>query len=274
MGFRGGKGPARTGISNPRGEAPQPGQRALGAMAEAARRAREATTGATPETAGPAGPTRELPSRNEGSSSSWIQRAIPDVPVESSAPLIFGPSPLTHATLEPGPPPQPRQEQRLMMSVFVVAAMVLGTGIALAVSLNTQGHTIASNTSGGTPTGSGGSAAAQPPPKRPSPSPTSTTPSPSRTSHPTSGGTAPVLSSLSPSAGSAGQTVVVSGSNFMSADGLVEARFGGQVAPTSCPVQTSCTLTVPVMTGPPTAVTVTITTDAGTSNGVTFDYSS
>jgi hypothetical protein len=85
-------------------------------------------------------------------------------------------------------------------------------------------------------------------------------------------GNAPLLSALSPHTGGAGQVVVVSGANLMSADGMVLARFGGQEAPTSCPVQTSCTVTVPANVAQGGVVPVTITTDAGTSNALTFDY--
>jgi hypothetical protein len=47
--------------------------------------------------------------------------------------------------------------------------------------------------------------------------------------------------------------------------------FNGLVAPTSCPAQNTCTVTVPLSPGA-TRVQVTITTAGGTSNGVTFIY--
>jgi hypothetical protein len=47
--------------------------------------------------------------------------------------------------------------------------------------------------------------------------------------------------------------------------------FNGQVAPTSCPAQNTCTVTVPPSLGGATAQ-VTITTASGTSNVVTFMY--
>jgi hypothetical protein len=49
------------------------------------------------------------------------------------------------------------------------------------------------------------------------------------------------------------------------------ATFNGQVAPTSCPAQNTCTVTVPPSPGGATAQ-VTITTASGTSNVVTFIY--
>ncbi|HUO49273.1 MAG TPA: IPT/TIG domain-containing protein [Acidimicrobiales bacterium] len=82
---------------------------------------------------------------------------------------------------------------------------------------------------------------------------------------------APSISTLTPSSGSAGQAIVVSGTNLMSPDGHVEVRFGGQVAPTSCPTSSACTATVPA--SPVGArVPVTVGTAAGTSNGLWFTY--
>jgi len=66
--------------------------------------------------------------------------------------------------------------------------------------------------------------------------------------------------------------VVVVGMGFMSSDGNVLASFDGQVAPTVCPIQTSCTVTVPAMSDPPPTVPVTITTASGTSNALNFAY--
>jgi len=97
----------------------------------------------------------------------------------------------------------------------------------------------------------------------------STTTTPSGTS--VAAGGAPTISSLTPSTGSAGQVVVVSGTNLVSANGHVEVRFGDLVAPTSCPTQGSCRATVP-----PSAaggrVLVTVSTQSGTSNGLWFTY--
>ncbi len=81
----------------------------------------------------------------------------------------------------------------------------------------------------------------------------------------------PVISSLTPSSGSAGQSVHVAGANFLSSSGQIVATFNGQVAPTSCPAQNTCTVTVPPSSGDPSAQ-VTITTASGTSNAVTFTY--
>ena len=80
----------------------------------------------------------------------------------------------------------------------------------------------------------------------------------------------PVIVSLTPSSGPAGQSVQIGGSNLFSTDGQVLAHFGGQVAPTSCSSQTSCSAVAPPGSG---RVEVTVTTAAGTSNAVWFSYS-
>jgi len=86
----------------------------------------------------------------------------------------------------------------------------------------------------------------------------------------TPSGPGPTITALDPSTGSAGQSVTIEGSGLFSADGQVAAHFNGQVVPTACPSQTSCTATVPA--GSPGPETVTVSTDAGTSNGLTFTY--
>ncbi|MDE3085865.1 MAG: IPT/TIG domain-containing protein [Acidobacteriota bacterium] len=79
----------------------------------------------------------------------------------------------------------------------------------------------------------------------------------------------PTVVSLTPSSGPAGQQVQISGGNLFSTDGQVLAHFGGQVAPTSCSSQTSCSAVAPPGTG---RVEVTVTTAAGTSSPVWFTY--
>jgi hypothetical protein len=80
----------------------------------------------------------------------------------------------------------------------------------------------------------------------------------------------PDIVSLTPSSGPAGQSVLISGRNLFSTDGRVLAHFGGQVAPTSCSSQSSCSAVAPPGSG---RVEVTVTTAAGTSNAVWFSYS-
>jgi hypothetical protein len=48
------------------------------------------------------------------------------------------------------------------------------------------------------------------------------------------------------------------------------ATFNGQVAPTSCPAQNTCTVTVPTSSAP--SAQVVITTAGGESNAQTFTY--
>lgn len=74
--------------------------------------------------------------------------------------------------------------------------------------------------------------------------------------------------------GAPGEDVVVTGTNLFSADGEILAHFAGAPAPTTCPGQHSCTLVVPVDPTASATVSVTITTQSGTSNALTFTYRS
>jgi hypothetical protein len=65
---------------------------------------------------------------------------------------------------------------------------------------------------------------------------------------------------------------VVAGANFMSSDGQIVATFNGQVAPTSCPAQNTCSITVPPPSPGARSAQVMITTAGGISNAVTFTY--
>ena len=157
--------------------------------------------------------------------------------------------------------PPRRNDRWLVGAVAVAAALVVAGLIALVVSV-TGGSSPSSLTAAGT-----------------RPSPSTTAPSGARhrststtTSTPvvaTAGGP-PVISSLSPADGSAGQAIVVAGANFLSSSGQIVATFNGQVAPTSCPAQNTCTVTVPASTTP--SAQVAITTAGGTSNAMTFTY--
>ena len=159
------------------------------------------------------------------------------------------------------------------MTVWIVAALVLVAAGALAVTLGTGG---------------GGNPASLAPP---GPGATTTVATAPPTGHhkATGGGTAatsttttttppvvasgpPVIASLDPASGSAGQGIQIAGSNFLSSSGHIVATFNGQVAPTSCPAQNTCSVTVPPSSGPGTAQVV-VTTAGGTSNAMTFTYS-
>lgn len=83
---------------------------------------------------------------------------------------------------------------------------------------------------------------------------------------------APRLTAVVPAAGGAGDTLTVTGVGLYSPDGLVEARFDGRTAPTSCASTTACTVTVPSLGGGALTVTVSVTTQAGSSNSLAFRY--
>jgi len=99
--------------------------------------------------------------------------------------------------------------------------------------------------------------------------PTPTT-SPTPSTSPPSGG--PVLSSLEPSSGTAGQVLIVTGTDLLSPSGQITAQFGGETAVIACPMSTSCLMEVPASSGTSASASVTVTTDGGTSNPLTFTY--
>jgi hypothetical protein len=99
------------------------------------------------------------------------------------------------------------------------------------------------------------------------PAPTSTTTAPATASN-----GLPQLSALTPLQGGTGQVVTLSGVNLFSPDGYVDVTFGGQAAPTSCATQSICTVTVPTIPGGPASIPVSLTTAAGTSNALPFQY--
>ncbi len=254
-----------TAVDPPRGT---PSRRALGAMEIAVRRARERSPGTAP----PPTPT-----------SGAEPPVTPPPPAASPPPRAstWEPGPSTEwvgppTQWEPGPgesDPARQRERWLVISVVVVAALVVAAGIALAVSLGNSGPQVAvppPTTASTTPTTQGGThhttALKHPGHRGGSGSgATSTTP-------PAVAGGPPVISSISPSSGAAGQGLQIAGANFLSSNGQITATFNGQVAPTSCPAQNTCTVTVPPSTGATTAQ-ITITTASGTSNAVTFNYS-
>ncbi|MHB1923182.1 MAG: IPT/TIG domain-containing protein [Acidimicrobiales bacterium] len=83
----------------------------------------------------------------------------------------------------------------------------------------------------------------------------------------------PVLSGLGPSSGSAGQSVILSGRGFFSPTGQIVAYFGVRPASTVCFSQSTCRASVPPrLPGSPRTVAVTVTTEAGRSNGIEFSY--
>lgn len=221
-----------------------PGRRALGAMESAVRRARE-SAGAPPLPSPPPPPRR-------------TQRQVPSV------------EPVTR-TAE-GRPPDGR-DRWLVRAVVLVAALVAAAAVALVASLGSSTPP--------SPTAARSIPTATAPSRSPSAghgrgatgSTSSGSTSPSLSTSTTAAiapGGPPVISSLSPSSGAAGQTVVVAGANFLSSSGRIVATFNGEVAPTSCPAQNTCMVTVPSSTAP--SAQVVITTSSGPSNALTFTY--
>jgi hypothetical protein len=151
--------------------------------------------------------------------------------------------------------PHQRSDGWLIGSIAVAAALVVSAVTALVVSENT----------GPTPPAPTAPAAGAPPSTGDGGHATTT----STTVAAVAGGP-PVISSLSPASGAAGQAIVVAGSNFLSSSGQIVATFNGRVAPTSCPAQNTCTVTVPASTS--AFAQVEITTASGISNAVTFAY--
>ncbi|MDA8310060.1 MAG: IPT/TIG domain-containing protein [Actinomycetota bacterium] len=106
------------------------------------------------------------------------------------------------------------------------------------------------------------------PPSKTPPSSTTEPASPA----PAAPGAGPRIVSVSPASGAAGRTVLVDGSGLFSSNGLVVARFGASTAPTSCNSESSCTVTVPDLGSRPSTVPLTILTEGGTSNSLSFSY--
>ncbi len=244
-------GPARTRLTKLNTQ-PDLSPRALGAMAEAARRSREGADGKAGATTPPIRSPKTDPH-----------------PVAAVAP------PVDEA--------RSNRERRLKASVALVGGVVVVAAISLGISSASHDRSALEHRSSRTgagvtlptrprsaPATTGPLSTGSSPTTGPSPA---TASSPSTTAAPPpASGPGPVLSALAPSSGSPGQSVVVVGMGFLSSDGTVLATFDGQVAPTVCPIETSCTVTVPTMSDQPSTVPITITTTSGTSNALSFAY--
>ena len=102
--------------------------------------------------------------------------------------------------------------------------------------------------------------------------PPATEPTPTTSSSPPVSDSAPALTTLDPSGGTAGQVLVINGTNLLSPSGTITAQFGGQTTTIACPQSTSCLIEVPSTDGATGTAQVTVTTDGGTSNPLTFTY--
>ena len=207
-----------------------PGLRALGAMAAAAQRAREVQEG------GP--PTRAVEIRFD------------DEPVPNRPP---GPD-SSQAPAQPVAPPATSRRSPLEIAVWVAAALLLVAAGALAVTLGRAGQW---RQRAGRPTLDRGAHRCARHPARPgqraerpridvvrAARARAPRPRPPRRAPPNASGP-PVIAALNPSSGTAGQAIQVAGANFLSSSGQITATFDGQVAPTSCPAQNTCSVTVP-----------------------------
>jgi hypothetical protein len=158
-----------------------------------------------------------------------------------------------------------RSDRWLVGAVAVAAVAVVALAVALILSLSGGGSHVAAPPASNA-VAAGGTA------HHPARSHTPVRPTSTSTTLASTPGGPPVIDALSPSSGAAGQSITITGANFLSSDGHIVAAFNGQVASTSCPSSTTCTATVPPssVTGP---AQVTVTTAAGTSNTAPFTYS-
>jgi hypothetical protein len=85
-------------------------------------------------------------------------------------------------------------------------------------------------------------------------------------------GTGAAISSIQPSVAVAGETVAILGRGIMSPNGTIVARFGSEVAPTRCPSEERCLVTVPPEPGGSRSVPVRLQVGSGMSNALTFRY--
>jgi hypothetical protein len=86
-------------------------------------------------------------------------------------------------------------------------------------------------------------------------------------------GPIPVLVTVSPASGAAGEDVTLRGHGFFSKDGRITVMFGAVEAPVSCPNETTCHASVPPRPAKsPGSVGVTVSTETGSSNQVAFKY--
>ncbi len=254
------------------GELNRPDQRTLDALANAVRRAREATgQGGLPASSG---------RTREGAA--------------ATGPLAPGPtcdkSGLSRPGLNGRRPNRPRPNGRrrasrvgvprglALCAVTVLVLAIVITGVTLAghtdgTARHASGPSTTPPSSSVTTTTSKAVTTTSIPPTTVTTVTTETTqPGLTTTSVPAPLAGVPRLAAIFPTDGPVGTVISVSGANFFSPNGVVLARFNGQPAPTRCPSQALCTVTVPALVFPPSVLQLTITTASGTSNAVSFRY--
>jgi hypothetical protein len=189
----------------------------------------------------------------------------------SLEPRVPGGGPLRRAPTNAG-------ERRLRWAIGITAVLLVAVLAAMVGTRSSGGNQAsgpASSTSGGSgvpftkpSTGSTGESSGLGP-TSPTSTPPTSTPTPTTAAEP---GGSPALSTLDPSTGYVGQSVTVTGSNFLSPSGQISADVNGQPAPVTCLDQVTCTLVIPAVGGSAPSAPVTITTDSGTSNALFFTY--
>jgi hypothetical protein len=292
--------PTDSGGTAPAGPPPDrdrgPGPRALQAMQEAVRRAREqegqvgtdqrSWSPSTPVARSAAVARATLPPVPRPGGDEVTQLHLSGVgasgdpfgggpPTANGEDLTVQPTTLRHQAGAPddersptrmapasAPPPEPAEtfdpggrssvDSALRASVLVVGAIVVALVAWLLVV-----HLRGTSAPAGAPVGARHGTAATRAPRHQT---LATTPVPS--------GGGPEITSITPDRGATGQVVTVTGVNLFSPDGHVQVFFGGAGAPTSCSTATTCQATVP--TAAPGRVRVTVVTQAGTSNPLTF----
>lgn len=237
-----------------------PSQQATQALADAVRRARaahgeEAPAEITepvpvvrPASAQPPAPARPAGRARTGSSPRWLVRGIAAVAVLA---VLLGAADLALLLGNRHPSPAPGH-----------GAAVPTLLPAPSTTAKPAPGTTKPRTSSTIPTTT-----------RPSTTASTSTTTTSTTTPPARAGGAPRLASITPARGRPGTVVLLQGSGFISPrTGVVVAHVGGQAAPTRCPAPTSCEVTIPQLGRGRRTVSVTITTDAGTSNALRFRY--
>jgi len=260
----------RNGADRERGPA-GPLERALSAMAEASRRAREGSepTSVTPSYSEPT----LVPGAFEAEPTLVLQAPIPE-PTLVYPPVTESSLRTEKARFDEVPRRRPGTQTPIVLAIVAIGAVVVALG-AVVIVLNTSSRTHSSTP----PPTAAGVAPGHPSISSGEGSPGISTRSGSTTTAPTTtaprtpvAGSVPEITALTPSSGAVGQSVVISGTGLFSSDGHVQAFFGGKQAPTSCPSQSSCTVMVPVLSGPARPVPFTVTTEMGTSNTMSFYY--
>ncbi len=176
-----------------------------------------------------------------------------------------------HSALAVVPRRRPRLDVRSRRSSrFLIAiAVVALAGVVVGVTLSNSGPTKPKHVAAAPP-GRGQSTRRSSTTTRTGPTTVPTRRSTTTTTSPASSIKGPVLSSLEPDTGAAGQTLILSGMGITSANGTIVATFDSRPAPTRCPSEQRCLVTVPA--GLKGSVNVRLQTESGRSNALTFHY--